>query len=84
MTNQVDPNCPVCGAWTERIRTRATNDTSLLLRTYDCGNLHRFTALVKTSEQILEMRLVDKGKQGRIVKPVIAPIEKPERKHCEK
>lgn len=67
----IDPVCPVCGVWTERIRTRATKDSTKVLRTYDCGNLHRFTALIQITETVLEVRLVDKGKQGRITKPVI-------------
>jgi transcriptional regulator NrdR family protein len=35
--------CPECGTWTSVKETRTRKEQNLVLRRYECANLHRFT-----------------------------------------
>ena len=40
--------CPQCGAWTSVMETRTRKTENVVVRRYECANLHRF----KTEEKV--------------------------------
>lgn len=50
-------SCPHCGAWTQVKETRTNKTDNVVMRRYECANLHRFKTVEGVQDELLQRKL---------------------------